>query len=401
MCAIVDRVERHDSDTIIIIGGGIGGLALAIACERAGMPYRLVERAPELREVGAGLGLWASAIRALATLGVDTSHFPAAAEIVTAEVCSWRGDVLSRLDAGRYARLFGARSLVVHRGELLSTLALHVDPDKLRLGASFVDLREEPGCVLAELASGEILRGRLLVGADGLRSAVRARLWGPAPPRYSGETCYRGVARFAPPDLQTLREIQGPGQRAAVCVLDERRVYWWATAVAPEGEQDPPLGRRDALLRRFAGWPFAVEQAIDATAPDAILRNDLFDRPPLRRWSAGRVTLLGDAAHPTTPNLGQGACMAIEDAVVLTRSILAHPGDHARAFAAYEAARQRRSAAIVALSRRFGAVAQWRHPALVRLREALIRATPRAILDRTMRDQVGYDAGPLTGGSPP
>lgn len=382
-------------DPILIVGGGIGGLALAAACERVGAPYRVIERAPELREVGAGLGLWASAIRALATLGVDTSVFPTTAEILRGEGCSWRGQVLSRFDLSRLSRELGARSLVVHRGELLSALAARVDPHKVRLGDPLIGLREETDCVIADLASGAALRGRLLVGADGLRSAVRAALWGPAAPRYSGETCYRGIADVAPPELGVLREVQGPGQRAAVCVLDERRVYWWATLVAPEGETDDPLARRDLLLRRFAGWPYGVEQAIAATAPAEILRNDLLDRPPLRRWSAGRVTLLGDAAHPTTPNLGQGACMAIEDAVVLTRELLVHAGDHAAAFAAYEAARHRRTDRIVALSRRFGAIGQWRHPALVALREALVRMTPASLLERTLRDQIGYDAGPL------
>lgn len=385
----------QDRDPIVIVGGGIGGLALAAACERVGLAYRVIERAPELREVGAGVGLWASAIRALTTIGVDTSRFPAAAEIVTAEICSWRGAVLSRVDVSHTARQVGGRSLVVHRGELLSAIAARVDPQQVTLGATVSEVREAGGTVVAKLADGEEVRGRLLVGADGLRSIVRATLWSAAAPRYGGETCYRAVTDIAPPSLQTIREIQGPGQRAAVCVLGEHRVYWWATKTAPEGEVDAPLERREELLRSFRGWPFAVEEAIAATEPAAILRNDLYDRPPLRRWSAGRITLLGDAAHPTTPNLGQGACMAIEDAVVLTRALIEHRDDHARAFAAYEAERHARTAGIVGLSRRFGAVGQWRHPLLVRLREALVRATPVSVVVRTLRDQIGYDAGPL------
>jgi 2-polyprenyl-6-methoxyphenol hydroxylase-like FAD-dependent oxidoreductase len=384
-------------DPVIIVGGGIGGLALAAACERVGLAYQVIERAPELREVGAGVGLWASAIRALTTIGVDTSRFPAAAELATAEICSWRGAVLSRVDVSEEARALGGRSLVAHRGELLTAIAERVDPQRVRLAAPVVAVREEGDAVVAELAGGELVRGRLLVGADGLRSTVRATLWGAAPPVYGGETCYRAVTDMAPPSLRTIREIQGPGQRAAVCVLGERRTYWWATKVAPEGEVDRPLERRAELLERFRGWPFGVEEAIAATDPAAILRNDLYDRPPLANWSAGRMTLLGDAAHPTTPNLGQGACMAIEDAVVLARMLKLH-GDHARAFAAYEAERHARTAGIVALSRRFGAVGQWRNPLLVRVREALVRLTPKSVLLRTLREQIGYDAGPLPAG---
>lgn len=384
---------------ILIVGGGIGGLAFAAACARAGIDYRVIERAPALTEVGAGLGLWASAIRALRTLGVDASRWPAAAELVTGEICSWRGDVLSRFDAGKYARELGTPSLVVHRGELHAAIAERVDPAKLVLGAALRSLRQDASGVVAELSTGALLQGRLLVGADGLRSTVRAALFDASPPRYAGETCYRGVAELAPPELQTIREIQGPGQRCAVCVLGERRVYWWAAMPAPEGEQDDPRARRDFLLRRYAGWPYGIVEALAATPVDAVLRNDLYDRPPLARWSADRVTLLGDAAHPTTPNLGQGACMAIEDAVVLARMLATH-GDHAAAYAAYAAERRRRTAKIVALSRRFGAVAQWRHPALVWLRERAVRMTPTALLDRTVRAQIGYDAGevPRVGG---
>lgn len=382
------------ADEVVIIGAGIGGLALAAACERTGIPYRVVERAPALHEVGAGLGLWASAIRALRTLGVDTEIWPAASELVTAEVCSWRGKVLARNDFGKYAREFGAPSRVVHRAELHAAIAARVDPSRVHLGASLRSLHAHDTGVEAELTTGEVLHARVLVGADGLHSVVRAHLFGARAPSYAGETCYRGVAEIPPPRLQTIREVQGPAQRGAVCVLGERRVYWWAAMPASEGEHDDPAGRRDFLLARFAGWPFGIVEAIAATRPDAILRNDLYDRPPLPQWSRGRITLLGDAAHPTTPNLGQGACMAIEDAIVLARSLRLHD-DPTAAFAAYEAERRARTANIVGLSRRFGDLAQWRHPALVWLRESLVRLTPAAVLDRTIRDQIGYDAGPL------
>ena len=344
------------ADEIVIIGAGIGVLAIAAACERTGMPCRVVERAPALHEVGAGLGLWASAIRALRTLGVDTEIWPAASELVKAEVCSWRGKVLARNDFGQYAREFGAPSRVVHRAELHAAIAARVDPSRIQLGATVRSLRAHATGVEVELTTGEVLQARLLVGADGLHSVVRAHLFGARAPDYAGETCYRGVADIAPPQLQTIREVQGPAQRGAVCVLGRERVYWWAAMPAPEGEVDDPMRRRDFLLERFAGWPFGIVEAIAATRPDAVLRNDLYDRPPLPFWSRGRITLLGDAAHPTTPNLGQGACMAIEDAVVLARSLRQHDG-HATAFAAYEAERRARTSKIVGLSRRFGELA--------------------------------------------
>jgi 2-polyprenyl-6-methoxyphenol hydroxylase-like FAD-dependent oxidoreductase len=382
------RGVRAD-DPVLIVGGGIGGLALAAACERVGVACRVLERAPALREVGAGVGLWASAVRALRKIGVDTSSWPEAAEIAAVELCSWRGATLAR--AGVPAG--GDRSLVVHRGELLAAIAARVDPARVTLGATVTAVREADGAAVAELASGEVVRGRALVGADGLRSVVRAALFDASPPDYAGETCYRGVAEIPPPTLRTLREVQGPGQRCAVCVLGPGRVYWWAAMPAPEGEVDDPLARQDVLLGRYADWPFGITAAIAATDPAEILRNDLYDRPALPSWRAGRVTLLGDAAHPTTPNVGQGACMAIEDAAALARALAEH-ADHGAAFAAYESERRARTAGIVALSRRFGAVAQWRRPAAVWLRELVARATPTALLARAIAGQVGHDVGP-------
>lgn len=134
---------------------------------------------------------------------------------------------------------------------------------------------------------------------------------------------------------------------------------------APQGQEDDPEARGAFLLERYRGWPYHITEAIAATRPGAILRNDLYDRPPLERWSRGRVTLLGDAAHLTTPNLGQGACMAIEDAMVLARMLVQHRA-HEQAFAAYEAERQARTARIVRLSRWFGQVGQWSRPLAVR-----------------------------------
>jgi 2-polyprenyl-6-methoxyphenol hydroxylase-like FAD-dependent oxidoreductase len=226
----------------------------------------------------------------------------------------------------------------------------------------------------------------VVVGADGLRSVVRASLFGDAPPRYSGETCYRGVARFRPAEPHVLREVQGRGRRAAVCTIDEDLVYWWAAMVAPEGERDDPKARRAHLREAFRGFAFDFPAALEATEEDAILRHDLCDRPPLPYWSRGVITLLGDAAHPTTPNLGQGACMAIEDAVLLAR-LLAASGP-AEAFAAYEAARVARTSAIVQRSLLFGKAGQLRAPLAVWARERLTRAVPAFALRRALEDQM-------------
>lgn len=383
-----------ERERILVVGGGIGGLALAIALDKVGLPVTVLEQSPALTEVGAGLGLWSSAVRALQTLGVGERLLARAIPVERGEVCSWRGRRLSTIDLGALTGGLGAGAYILHRGELLAALAAAVPAERVELGARVHALDDDGDGVTARLADGRALRGRLVVGADGLRSVVRATLFGDAPPRYGGDTCYRGVAPLAVDDLHTLREVQGPGQRCAVCVLAPDGVYWWAAIAAPEGERDDPPARRAYLLERYRGWPYRITDAIAATPADAILRHDLYDRPPLDGWSRGRVTLLGDAAHPTTPNLGQGACMAIEDAVVLARALV-DERDHAAAFAAYERERRARTGRIVELSRRFGRVGQWRHPAAVWVRELMARVTPRRLVEAEVRRQIGYDAGSL------
>ena len=163
--------------------------------------------------------------------------------------------------------------------------------------------------------------GDLLVGADGLNSVVRAHVLGDGPPRYAGETIFRGIAEaeLDPPDV--CREVLGAGQRAAFYDLGAGRCYWWATSPVPPGTAIPEAQRSAYLQERFARWPYGLPELFARTPSERILQNDIFDRNPARTWHRRRVVLLGDAAHPTTPNLGQGACLAIEDAVVLARAI--------------------------------------------------------------------------------
>ena len=186
----------------------------------------------------------------------------------------------------------------------------------------------------------------------------------------------------------------GAGQRAAYYDLGKGRCYWWATAPVPMGINIPQAERRSYLVERFAGWPFALPELFARTAPESVLQNDIFDRPPAPAWHRGRVGLVGDAAHPTTPNLGQGACMAIEDAVVLTRSIMGAP-DIEQALTRFYAIRSRRTARIIRMSRIWGRIGLWRSAPLIALRDGLFRHIPDGWFERGATDQYGYNAGAL------
>jgi 2-polyprenyl-6-methoxyphenol hydroxylase-like FAD-dependent oxidoreductase len=192
----------------------------------------------------------------------------------------------------------------------------------------------------------------------------------------------------SPPDA--VGESWGRGRRFGIVPLNDGRVYWFATANAAEHGRDPAGQLKLRLFNAFRGWHAPIEAIIAATPESAILRNDIYDRDPLSRWTHGHVTLLGDAAHPMTPNLGQGACQAMEDAVVLA-ACLSGTRDVDAALRHYEARRIPRTSRIVLASRRIGDMAQWENPLACALRNLLVRATPTAIAERQMRSVVEHE----------
>ncbi len=361
----------------IIVGGGIGGLAAAIALRAAGVAATVYERATELREVGAGLSLWPNAIRALEQLGLGAAVNAIGAPQFGGGIQTSAGRVLSYTDDEALVRRLGRPAVVLHRAELLALLSDQLGSGLIQTGAELTGLAQDERGVTAFFADGRSARADLLIGADGLRSAVRRLLFDDRPPRYSGYTAWRGVVALphTPALLARAGELWGCGSRFGLVPMSGGRVYWFAVANAPTGQSDGPHGRKQEVLDLVRGWAEPVEAVVAATDEDAILRNDIYDRPPLRRWVDGRVALLGDAAHPMTPNLGQGACQALEDAVELGRCIYSS-GNVELGLLAYQTRRRDRANAIVRQSRSVGQMAQLSHPLVCRLRNALLGALP-------------------------
>jgi 2-polyprenyl-6-methoxyphenol hydroxylase-like FAD-dependent oxidoreductase len=379
----------------IIVGGGVGGMALGAAFGRLGLPFVLLERAPVLSEVGSGLGVLPGAVRALRTLGVGDDLFARGAPFRRFFVCSSRGDELAEVSFTRIFEQTGCKGYVLHRGALHAALAACVPPTAIRTGAEVVAIEQDAGEIRVRLRDEAApIVGDLLVGADGLNSAVRRHVLGDGPPRYAGETIFRGIADFtlARPDVS--RELFGAGRRCAYYELGEGRVYWWATAPLAAGTDIPPPERRAYLTEAFAGWAFDVADIFACTPERSILQNDIYDRAAAPRWHRGRAVLLGDAAHPTTPNLGQGACMAIEDGVVLARAIV-EADDCEEAFTRFHRRRGRRTAEIVRMSRWWGRAGLWKHPVLTALRDGAIRWGPEGWMEHAGAAQYAYDPGGL------
>lgn len=370
-------------DKVIIVGGGVAGLALGVALAQAGVRSEIYEREPELSVAGAGLLIQTGAMQALARIGLAERVREVSEEIHFGLADTADGRLLNRTDLGFLRDEFGQPFVALHRARLQRVLCDALQGAPIFAGKRCVGYDEDANGVSARFEDGSTARGTLLIGADGLKSRVRAQLLGDAPPRYAGYSSYRGVTSLlAGVTRHELIETWGRGQRFGVVPLGENELYWFAVFNAPEGER--AADDREFLRERFAKFRAPIPDLIEATATDRLLRTDIHDRVPVRSWTKGRVALLGDAAHPTTPNLGQGACMAIEDAVVLAHHLKQAP-DLPSALAAYEAARVPFTTRIVHASWQFGRIGSWKNGVATGLRDLLLRATPESQIKKQLR----------------
>lgn len=348
----------------------------------------MFERAERFAPVGAGIVIQPNAALALRIGGIESQVLGRGAVTEQLRIRNDRGRVLSSMAARDLQSRFGAGVFGFHRATLHAALADLIPPDWIRVDATVRSCGQDAGAAFVELETGERVEGCGVVGADGLRSVVRSRMTPPGEPIYSGYTSWRGVApRGSLWPAGHMSESWGRGARFGLVSIDGDRIYWFATANVSAGGRD---ASKAELLRRFAGWHDPIRAAIEATPEDAILRTDIADREPLERWSDGRITLMGDAAHPMTPNLGQGGGQAIEDAVVLDLCLSKAP-DVAAAFRDYESRRVARTSRVVMEARRLGRVGQMENAAGRALRDFAVRLTPSSATLGALRWLYDFD----------
>ncbi len=395
--------------TALVIGGGIGGLTAAVALDRRGWSVTVLERAtaPEpgsaagypamsggaAQRSGAGISLAPNAQRALDTLDAGDAVRAMAAWQTTGEIRLPGGRRLARTDHAAAVRRFGGPVAVAHRAEVVALLAARLPDGAVRTGAraALVDAgdpgaEDRPARVRIEGAAdgGAELTADLVVAADGIHSAVRRALFpGHPAPRYAGFTAWRLVVP-APDGVHGAHETWGPGSSWGTVPLTGGRIYAYATAAVPPGGRAADDERAE-LLRRFGTWHHPVPALLAAADPAAVLRNDVCTAAaPPPAFHRGRVALLGDAVHPMTPNLGQGGCQAIEDAVVLAH-LAAPDGELAAALTAYTRQRLPRTMDVVRRAERIGRVTTWRSRPACLLRAALMATTARLAPDLVLR----------------
>jgi salicylate hydroxylase len=344
---------------VLIVGGGIGGITTALALRRRGINTVLFEQAEAFRQVGAGIQISSNAVRVLRGLDLSdalarVSVYPEARDYRawdTGERLFW-----TPLGARAEAR-FGAPYYHVHRADLLDVLLSGLGESHVHLNARVESFDQDANSVTVTLADGSTNAGDVLIGADGIHSIVRARLFGAEHPRYTGNVAWRGLVPtelVAHLDLERVTSVwMGPNRSIVQYYVSSGRTFNWigiSRSIRPARESWLAEGKIEDALAEYAGWHSTIRAVIGATP--RVLRQALYDREPLPDWRVGRAVLLGDAAHPMLPFYAQGAAQSIEDACILAGCLAQSPQDPPAALERYVRLRQPRTAWMQELSRR-------------------------------------------------
>ncbi|WP_227980249.1 FAD-dependent monooxygenase [Nocardia spumae] len=371
---------RADPNTrrAVVVGAGIGGLAAAVALSRRGWAVEILERSAAIGESGSGLTLWCNGLRALDSIGLGAEVRARAMPETDAGIRNPRGRWLIRTDTAELTRRYG-EVVMIPRSDLFDILRGAVAGLGIRTSIAVTGIEADGDRITVRHGAGAS-HSDLVVGADGIHSVVREWVCPQAaPPRYTGLTAWRMITARPVPALREGGQSWGNGQQAGVIPLPDGRVYVFGAAAAPAGQRSPgnELGE---LRRRFGHWHEPIPALLDAVGEDDVLRHDIYHLPPLRTFARGRAAVLGDAAHAMTPNMGQGANQAIEDAVTLA-ALLDRTGEIGAALVEYDRIRRPRTRRIAQRSRRIGRIAQLSSvPALGR--DAALLVTPGSVLLR-------------------
>lgn len=368
-----------------IIGAGIGGLTTALAFEKKGIDYHIFERASELSEVGAGIWLAPNALQVLEHLGV-------------LEDIKAKGNLLGRITLAKadlnplsdnsqdtVKKEFGFSTIAIHRAALQKILFDKIPINKISLGKSFHSFEKlETNRIKIIFDDLSEFSSDLLIGADGINSKVRKQLFPNSKIRFSGQTCWRGVANInLEKEFENWgMELWGNQIRFGLSKIANNKVYWFAVAKENAKQKDDKRLIKQKLLKMFNNFHPLIKKLISATPEINILRNDINDLEPLKNWYKGNICLIGDAGHATTPNMGQGAAQAIEDAYYLSNLVKSNISENI--FQLFQQKRQAKVNTIVKQSWTTGKMAHWKYGK--NARNFLLKNLPKKILENKMME---------------
>lgn len=364
---------------IAVIGGGIGGLALANGLHNQGIKVHVYEKASSFKPLGAGIGLGSNAVLALEEIGIKQitrEGMPLYKQVFLDK----NFDVMNTIDFSLLKRRFGEETITIQRSDLHNALREQLDPDYLHFNHEVTDFESHPDHITLTFSNGLSKTVDYVIAADGIHSVFRQKLFPKHKIRYANYTCWRGITKNkGDVELNTSHEAWSDKGRFGWAPLKNNEVYWFGCVNAPEADQYLQSKNKDEVALLFEHFSPVIKRLVQETDPDYFLHHDIYDIEPLDRFYKNRVILLGDAAHATTPNMGQGAGQSIEDAHALTYAIK-HNQTMNQALVDYNKARVKKARKVIELSRQIGQAAQWDKPLLTYFRDTVFPFVPKSLL---------------------
>jgi 2-polyprenyl-6-methoxyphenol hydroxylase-like FAD-dependent oxidoreductase len=364
---------------VTIIGAGIGGLATGIALNKKGIEFEIFEAAPALTAAGAGLGLASNAMKAFEKLDIAGEVKAVGKVLASFSIYDDKGKLITRTKAALPGDKPGAGNFTIHRAALQEVLLSHVAAGAIHLGKKAIGVQASGNTSIVRFSDGTEKCADLVIVADGIHSNIRQQFWTDAKPVYAGYTCWRAVIKNHHWNILECSETWGKKGRFGIVPLGSGELYWFACVNSSENNSRSRHFTINDLYEYFKSFHDPIPEIIRSTVDDQLLWNDIIYLKPLKKYVKGNLVLLGDAAHATTPNMGQGACQALEDAVVLADELSQVMQGNATlsiALNKYEKRRLKRTHMIINRSSQLGNIAQLENKLLIRLRNGLLRSIP-------------------------